>query len=240
MKASSMQRMCIRSSACHYAMNTVRKIRFLLLALLLHWAALWVILSNTTAKEGKAYETSGLQRNSQVLQLSILPEKNDRPAVLPASSSADDSSTSIQTAIQALSEPLTSIAPVDKRAVAEAFTQQTVDSAMEAGSRAAALQEYVLAGQLTRLPVPATEIDLNVPEIQERLINGSVNLTILIDATGIVSDVFPAVENDDLRYFAQQVANIFKLARFRPGEIDGRPVRSQLQITVVSEESPAL
>jgi len=95
--------------------------------------------------------------------------------------------------------------------------------------------EYAIAGHLTRLPAPITDIDLNVPGINDSDVTGKVELTVLIDRNGNVTDVIPVVEMESARVFAERVAQRFRMAQFKPGEIDGKAVNAQLRITVMSE-----
>jgi len=101
------------------------------------------------------------------------------------------------------------------------------------------LPEFVSSGQLTRLPAPAHHIDLNIADITLLPYEGKVDLTIFIDAAGMVARVAHAGEGSDAEVFAELVAERFRKARFVPGEIDGRPVPSQVRITVVSESLAA-
>jgi hypothetical protein len=104
----------------------------------------------------------------------------------------------------------------------------------------ATAQDYFPAGHLTRLPAPLSEIDLDIPAVNNIGITGKIDLIILIDANGIVADVISLANAEHLRAFSDRVASRFKNTRFAPGEIDGVAVKSQLQITVVSEKlSPA-
>lgn len=99
----------------------------------------------------------------------------------------------------------------------------------------ATVEDYLPAGGLTRLPAPLSEIDLNLPAINGIEVAGQIDLTILIDAKGMVADVISSVEAEHLRALSERVAARFKSARFIPGEINGIAVKSRLQITVVSE-----
>ncbi|MDQ9169781.1 energy transducer TonB [Oxalobacteraceae bacterium R-40] len=101
-------------------------------------------------------------------------------------------------------------------------------------------QEYVTTGKLTRLPAPIAEIDLDVDEVKEVAVAGSVRLRILINADGTVAEVLSADDDEALRVFSERVAGIFKRTRFTPGEINGRAVKAQLEINVVSEDMQAL
>lgn len=120
-------------------------------------------------------------------------------------------------------------------------TQETTAETKEVGNSAKQASEnvsfegYYPAGRLTRLPAPLTDIDLNVTAIDEVALEGEIELMILIDVDGTVVDVSTSVGQDSTRAFADRVMGRFQSARFTPGEIDGKAVRSQLKIKVVSE-----
>jgi TonB family protein len=101
---------------------------------------------------------------------------------------------------------------------------------------AAPLDDYFTAGELTRLPAPATSIDLDVPEVKEVADAGSVQLTILINADGTVADVLNKDKSGATSEFSERVMEIFRRARFVPGEVNGKAVKALLEINVVSEE----
>lgn len=96
-------------------------------------------------------------------------------------------------------------------------------------------RDYVMPGRLTRLPEPVSDIDLNVPGINDMEVQGSVALTVLVDRDGKVARVIPVIEVESDRVFAERVAQRFLAARFKPGQINGKAVNVQLQITVGSE-----
>ena len=95
--------------------------------------------------------------------------------------------------------------------------------------------QYLPSGQLTRAPVPLEAIDLNATSIDEVAVVGRIELTILLDETGSVVEVSIPDDPNSRSIFANRVTARFKKARFAPGEINGVPVKSRLQITVVSE-----
>jgi hypothetical protein len=103
-----------------------------------------------------------------------------------------------------------------------------------------AAQEYLQRGQLTRLPTPLSEIDLNAVQLGEMGFSGQLELVVMIDAEGAVVEVRNYAIEENARAFADGVAAHFRNARFTPGEVHGRPVRSQLRITVVSEHEASL
>lgn len=98
---------------------------------------------------------------------------------------------------------------------------------------------YMPSGRLTRAPHALTDIDLNADDISHTGFAGEVVLTLLIEPDGSVADVLVPTDDADAAAFAELVAARFRSARFSPGEIDGRPVRSELRIKVVSERRPS-
>jgi len=112
---------------------------------------------------------------------------------------------------------------------------KATDSFARHGPETVSDRDYVIAGRLTRLPVPITDIDLNVAGINDSDVTGKVELTVLVDGAGAVVDVIPAIEMESARAFAERIAARFRIARFKPGEINGKAVNAQLRITVVSE-----
>lgn len=102
-------------------------------------------------------------------------------------------------------------------------------------TESAEFQDYLSTGQLTRLPTPLANIDLNVAEISDLAFIGETQITLLIDEKGVVTDVRSATETEDARRFIERVAERFRNAQFRPGEINGKAVKSRLKIAVVSE-----
>ncbi len=214
----------------------VKKIQFLLLALTLHATAACLFSGSAPVVEGKLDGLGDLQRSSKVLHVALHRQEKYRMPSLPETSSSNESAAAWESATETPPEPLINT----QRAAVVAAQEPTLDPNLETSTEIPTLPEYLDTGRLTRLPAPATEVDLNIAELQAMSLTGFVKLTILIEANGTVSHVLSSAENDDLRDFAQQVAEIFKRARFIPGEVNGKPVRSQLDITVVSEESATL
>lgn len=124
-------------------------------------------------------------------------------------------------------------------AVLPSFPIFDADEGLPKPSKPITGQDYLPPGKLTRLPAPLTDIDLNVAEISGLGIAGKIRLMLLIDIDGSVADVLVPEEADIDHAFAQRVAARFKEARFLPGEVLGQAVKSQLNITVVSEHAGA-
>lgn len=182
----------------------------------MHFAVSWLVLHKGSFEHGVA---RGISNADSALMVSIL--SGDNGAVPPEN-------------IERFTEQLSSVETQPAPKPAPAIRLAGVPDALKSLSA----QDYVSAGRLTKLPSPLTEIDLNVAEISELAYAGQTSLTILINADGTVADVISGVEAENARNFAQRVAARFRSARFMPGEIDGMAVRSQLQITVVSEDLP--
>lgn len=100
---------------------------------------------------------------------------------------------------------------------------------------ASSSHDFIATGLLTRMPVPITNIDLDVAEVKDVVATGAVSLAILIDADGSVIDVVSMNADSSLKHFADRVAEVFRRARFSPGEINGKAVKTRLEINVVSE-----
>lgn len=105
--------------------------------------------------------------------------------------------------------------------------------------RTAPTDEFLSSGQLTQRPTPLSQIDLNIDEISEIPFSGMVDLIIRIDVDGSVVDVTASTDAKNADEFIERVSARFKSARFRPGEVNGRPVRSELRVTVMSEAVPS-
>lgn len=95
--------------------------------------------------------------------------------------------------------------------------------------------DYHTPGRLTRLPFPLAEIDLNEAAIDEVAIEGSVELTVSVNEDGTVANVSTANKNENVRRFVDRIGALFLTVRFSPGEIDGKAVKAQFKIEVVSE-----
>ena len=99
-------------------------------------------------------------------------------------------------------------------------------------------EKYFSAGQLTRQPYPLGDIDLSDAAIDEVATEGAVELTILVDEYGVVIDVRMSAEGNAAREFLDRISLRFQGVRFSPGEIDGRAVKSELKVVIVSESNP--
>jgi hypothetical protein len=98
---------------------------------------------------------------------------------------------------------------------------------------------YLPAGQLTRLPAPISDIDLNVADINAIEFSGTAELNLMIDADGTVAHIVLPDSAEVDRTFSERVAERLRQAHFLPGEIDGKAVKSQVRIVVVSKRLPS-
>lgn len=203
-----------------YAMNA-RLARFLLCSLCLHIAVSWLLLRAGSFEHGMARESSAA---STPLSVRIVPRENAAQSAAPETPALIDRRSAHPTTLENAPAP----------------AQEFDATPRPEERRPIAMQDYLTAGQLTRRPIPLTEIDLNVAEISELAFTGEAQLIVLIDADGVVADVIASGATDIDREFAVRVAARFKQARFRPGEINGKAVNSQLKIKVVSERLGAL
>lgn len=124
----------------------------------------------------------------------------------------------------------------DSKPLAALSAQADMSRSLEAAAMPGLLERstlyYVPASELTRLPYPIEEIDLE-QGISEQLTNvGQFNLTILIEENGMVMDVIAMGESAE---FIERIKDRFRAAHFMPGEINGKAVKSLIQVTVVNE-----
>lgn len=92
--------------------------------------------------------------------------------------------------------------------------------------------EYYPARLLDALPAPLAEVDLVYPETTgDQEPSGTVTLLLLIDELGIVNDA-TVLEADPPGFFEEAALAAFRGALFRPGQRDGRPVKSRLVVEV--------
>ena len=201
-------------------------IKFFLCALGLHLIVLGIFWHGASVEHGMARDLNSLNTVHSVLRVEIVADKQfqqpsfaseHRVGLLPALDQ------NIPT------EKLFSKVPSKAFGPAAYFTvpEQIITS------------YYFQAGRLTRLPAPVSDIDLDVPDIHDMAFTGVTELTILIDERGTVIDVLTSMEPEGIPLFVDLVIARFKNARFIPGEINGKAVKSQLQITVVSENLSA-
>ena len=94
---------------------------------------------------------------------------------------------------------------------------------------------FLPAIKLTRQPAPLVDIDLNAATADDVGIPEKIELALLIDETGRVVEVSILSERGRQSIFANHVAAAFRNARYRPGELNGVPAKSRLEITVITE-----
>lgn len=176
----------------------------------MHVAGFWLLWQEGALEYGGAYSKSSQPARSLLIVELVTDEMTQRLApALERPGTATRSGSSIETSKIAMR--------------------------MEANPQSAADQGYLPAERLTRLPEPAEHIDPSLATITDIPFAGQIQLTVLIDANGMVADVITSVESNDARILAERIAAHFKDARFIPGEIDGKAVKSRLQITVVGK-----
>jgi len=100
--------------------------------------------------------------------------------------------------------------------------------------------DYLPSRLLTRGPLPQQSIDLFYPELAPYGLFRAV-LTLYIDDQGVVQRVrIDEAQDSGLPIALEDVARqTFLRSAFRPGELDGHPVRSQLRIEVEFAAEPA-
>lgn len=193
-----------------------RLFRFILCSLALHLAVLW-LFRQPLFEYGTAQGTT-----SRDFALAV---------TLVTDAAANTAATHRETAAAEPAQPAEDMSAIPARSPRTPALPDT--------PAAGAGMDYLTAGQLTRLPAPLEDIDLDVPEISALAFAGKAALTILIDVDGTVAGVLAETGSPQESEFADLVAAIFRKTRFTPGQIDGKPVRSKLQVTVVSEPAAA-
>ena len=92
--------------------------------------------------------------------------------------------------------------------------------------------EYYPARRLDVLPRPVQEVPLRYPDSAAFSdVSGTVTLLLLIDETGIVTDV-QVLGADPPGYFEEAAAESFRGTLFVPGQREGRAVKSRLAVEV--------
>lgn len=194
------------------AMNA-RPVKFSLASLCMHIAVAWLLVQQPAYEHGVA---QGARAADTALTVSLLaPELSPAPL--------------IDTALFG-GQPASAEAPL-----APDPSPLIRDVGLPDAQEPLAAQDYLEVGRLTKLPSPLSEVDLNVSEITELAPPGQTRLTVLVNEAGAVVDVFGLPGSSGLGPFVERVAARFRSARFSPGEVDGVAVKSQVQITVVSE-----
>jgi hypothetical protein len=192
-----------------------RLIPFLLCSVCLHLALLWLLRDHTPVEHGMAPG-----RHAQGM----------RQALAVRIAGADGR--------QAAREAPDASAVIPQRPAASTAAKAIPDS-LPRDEASPGTPEYWPQGRLTRRAAPLGEIRLDLADGGDFAFRGALELTLHIDANGVVTDIVSPAETEDARRFADYVASRFRSARFSPGEIDGRPVPSQLRIVVVNEDIAA-
>ena len=101
----------------------------------------------------------------------------------------------------------------------------------EPEARAVPLPQYFPAEKLTRQPELAEEMDSSLRESLEAGFRGHVVIRLFLDETGKANKV-RVMESSLPIEIEGLVVKSFFLARYRPGEIDGQPVMSEMTVAV--------
>lgn len=132
--------------------------------------------------------------------------------------------------------------PADPADPAAAIDSATVAAAERrpAGDEAAAPLDFLPRDKLSVPPRPIGFVDVPFPAEVTEQIDLAVQLTLFIDEQGVVQRV--RLDGPDVGPVLQEAArSSFMNARFSPGELNGRAVRSQMRVEVTfrSEAPPA-
>lgn len=105
-------------------------------------------------------------------------------------------------------------------------------------SEVGAEPDYLPRSALTQAPQPIDMPELSYPSFEGDRGRYLAQLTLYIDEQGLVQriDVRPA---DLPPALAETARRVFRAARFAPGQVDGRPVRSRLSIELTFESESA-
>ena len=131
----------------------------------------------------------------------------------------------------------TDLALADKTIVKDSLQTPSSTKSAHGSTTEFVDQGYHSSGLLTKLPVPLTDVDLNVAPLNTHDASGKVELTLFVDTSGHVADVI-ATGDTAVQPFALLVGEHFRKVRFSPGEIHGRRVKSKITIVVNSEPLP--
>lgn len=107
------------------------------------------------------------------------------------------------------------------------------------GGQRSVSEEYHPRARLSSPPVPLQQITVQWPggrELPERV---AVVFILHIDELGVVREVIPEAQKS-LPDVDEAVKKAFLGAKYSPGRIGGRPVRSRIRIEVVFESAPPL
>lgn len=133
---------------------------------------------------------------------------------------------------QIAAEPAPERAPSPDPAVAHAPPGVAEEAApAEPEGRTVPLPQYFPAEKLTRQPELAEEIDHTLSESLEPGFRGRVVIRLFLDETGKPNKVRVMESSLPLEIEGLVVTTFFR-ARYRPGEIDGQPVMSEMTVAV--------
>lgn len=96
--------------------------------------------------------------------------------------------------------------------------------------------DFFPSSMVTVSATALADIDLDTVVRDVTTLPSELELTLLIDEQGNVVDVISyPVEISAQTTLVEKIGTVFKQAKFKPAEIDGRPVKSQLRIVVRSD-----
>jgi len=100
------------------------------------------------------------------------------------------------------------------------------------------LLDYLPRGMLSRAPAPQSSIEIPFPPEIDNEVHLTAALSLFIDETGVVQQV--RIDSPILPPPMEEAARTaFLRARFSPGEVEGRPVRSLVRVEVTFDADVA-
>ncbi len=153
----------------------------------------------------------------------------------PISAPESRATTPEPTPTRVTSPTLETIAPVEPSATttAHSYDQQNAPARMAVESAADGF-DYVPRDLLSVVPRPLAAIDVPFPESASGWFEANVQLSVFIDETGLVQKL--RVDRSSGGSALESAAiQAFRQARFSPGQIDGRAVRSVIRVEVEFE-----
>jgi len=201
------------------------------IALTGHVAALtWA--SNSVAPAG------GRSSATATLQARLIEDVRAAPATLTGDSSAEASLTVASP--RGVGAPLhtdrTAKQPEPDRSISPAVPAHA-PTALPIHSEGLLL-DYLPRGMLSRAPAPQSSIEIPFPPEVDNEVHLTAALSLFIDETGVVQQV--RIDSPILPAPMEEAARTaFLRARFSPGEVEGRPVRSLVRVEVTFDADVA-
>jgi hypothetical protein len=192
--------------------KTGRLIAACLAALVLHVALFQWVLSSTHAKGGVPATSHGSVFSIRTIEAVADAVEHEDAAPAPPSMQA-------QPVVRAAASPSRRPASLDRPAPDE--------------------EAYAEPGMLTARPTPIDDISISAPEVAGRSGAFKASMVLFIDSAGTVMRI--SFDDSSLPPDLEAAARTaFALARFRPGMIGHRPVKSKLRVEVAFEtDTPA-